>query len=161
MVVVGQSGAADCRPPIWRADGGRVGLAHAVANVVVITDGIEGLPFGVLGATLQQLRVEDHFFDVGVHIELIGQRAPHALDSAPVDRSLCLQVVQPGELLAEPVMIGEDQHGDVSHSDSRSTDLYGVRPSCPTHPNRSTRGIRRHGTRVALRLRSVNQTPTR
>jgi hypothetical protein len=68
VVVVGQPGAADRRPPLFGADAGGVGVAHTVANVVVIADGIERLAFGIVGAALQQLRVENFLFDVGVYV---------------------------------------------------------------------------------------------
>jgi len=119
VIVVGQPGAAHRRPPLFGTDSGRVGVADSVANVVVITDRIEGLAFGIVGAALEQLRVEDLLLDVGVHVELVGERAPHAFEGALVDRSLRLQIVQLRELVTEPVMVGEDQHGDVSsHCDS-------------------------------------------
>src|ERR1700757_12709 len=38
------------------------------ANLVVITDGVECLAFRIVGSALKQLRVEDLFFDVGVHV---------------------------------------------------------------------------------------------
>jgi hypothetical protein len=76
VVVVGQSGAADRCPPLISADPSRIGVADPVANVVVITDGIECLAFGIVGAPLQQLRVEDLLFDVGVEVELVAERTP-------------------------------------------------------------------------------------
>src|SRR6202012_2740493 len=55
VVVVGYSGAADRRPPFFGTYPGRVGIAHSVANVVVIADRIERLAFGIVGTALQQL----------------------------------------------------------------------------------------------------------
>jgi hypothetical protein len=64
VVVVGQSGTTDCCPPRFSAGPGRVGVAHSVADVVVIADGVERLAFRVVGAPLQQLWVENLLFDV-------------------------------------------------------------------------------------------------
>ena len=119
VVVVGQPGSTDRRPPLVAGYPGGVRVAHAVANVVVVADGIERFAFGVVGSSLQQLRVEDLLFDVGVYIELVGERTPYPFECALVDRRLRLQIVELGELFAKPVMVGEDQHGDVSHSDSQ------------------------------------------
>jgi hypothetical protein len=109
VVVVGRPGAADGRPPLFGAGSGRVGVAHPVANVVVVTDGIERLAFGIVGASLQQLWVENLFFDVGVHVELVAERTPYPLERGAVDRCLRLQIVQLGELFAEPVTVSTDQ----------------------------------------------------
>ena len=51
--------AGDGRPPLLacRPAGGR--RVHAVADVVVVADRVEGLLLGVLGAAREQLRVED------------------------------------------------------------------------------------------------------
>ena len=84
----------------------------------MVADGIEGLALGIVGAALQQLRVKNLLFYVGVHVELVGERAPHPLERGGVDRGLRLQVIQLGELFAEPVVVSDDQHGDVSHSSS-------------------------------------------
>lgn len=81
----------------------------------MIADRVEGLALGVRTAALEQLGIEDLLLDVGVHVELVGERPPHPLQRVPVVGGLGLQVVEPGELLAEPVVVGEDQHGDVGH----------------------------------------------
>jgi hypothetical protein len=98
---------------------GGVGIAHSVANVVVITDGIERLALGIVGAALQQLRVENLLFDVGVYVELVAERTPYPLERGTIDGCLRPQIVELGELFAEPVMVSTDQDGDVSHSDSQ------------------------------------------
>ncbi len=115
MLVVGFSGLADRRPPLFGADWGRVRGAHSVANVVVIADGVERLALGIVDAALQQLRIEDLLFDVGVQVELLAERTPYSLECGMVDRRLRLQIVQLGEPFAEPVMVSQDQLGDVSH----------------------------------------------
>ena len=130
VIIVGQSGATDGRRPLLSADVGRVGGAHSVPNVVVITDGIERLAFGIVCATPKQLGVEDFLLDVGMYIELVGERVPYPLECGAVDRCLRLQIVQLGELCAEPVMVGEDQLGAVSHSRSQPPWRYALRPSC-------------------------------
>ena len=79
VFVVRHPGSADRRPPLVGADTGRVGVAHAVANVVVIADRVQRLALGIVGAALEQLRVEDLLFDVGVHVELVGERTPNPL----------------------------------------------------------------------------------
>src|SRR5271155_1448895 len=53
VVVVGQAGSADRRPPLVGGYRCGVGVAHAVANVIVVTDRIERLAFGVVGAALE------------------------------------------------------------------------------------------------------------
>src|SRR5271154_5191986 len=53
VVVVGQAGSADRRPPLVGGYRCGVGVAHAVANVVVVTDRIERLAFGGVGAALE------------------------------------------------------------------------------------------------------------
>ena len=126
MVVVGYPGAADRRPPLFSADPGCVGIAHSVANVVVVADGIERLAFRIVGAPLQQLGVENLLFDVGMYVELVAEGTPYAFDCAVVFRRLRLQIVQLGELFAEPVVVGEDQGGDVSHWDSLHSNLEDI-----------------------------------
>src|ERR1700721_4322749 len=53
VVVVGQAGSPDRRPPLVGGYRCGVGVAHAVANVVVVTYRIERLAFGVVGAALE------------------------------------------------------------------------------------------------------------
>ena len=117
VVVVGQPGSTYRRPPLVGGYRRGVRVTHAITNVVVVTDRIERFALGVIGATLEKLWVEDLLFDVGVHVQFVGQWTPHPFQRAPVDRRLRLQLVQLGELFTEPVMVGEDQRGDVSHPD--------------------------------------------
>ena len=108
-------GAPDCRPPLFAAECGGVGVAHAVADVIVIADRVEGLAFGVVTPAFEQLGVENLFFDVGVHVQLVGERTPHSSERGLVVGALGLQIVQSRELFPKPLMVGKDQHGDVCH----------------------------------------------
>src|SRR5262249_21230030 len=74
----------------------------------------------------------DLLFDEGVYIELVSERTPYPLECGVVDRCLLLQIVELGESFTEPVMVSEDQLGDVSHSDSQPPLIARpLRPSCP------------------------------
>src|ERR1700744_306504 len=53
VVVVGSAGSPDRRPPLVGGYHRGVGVAHAVANVVVVTDRIPCLAFGVVGTALE------------------------------------------------------------------------------------------------------------
>lgn len=55
VIVVGLAGASDRRPPLLAAEFGRVGVADPVADVVVVTDGVEGFALGVLATPFEQL----------------------------------------------------------------------------------------------------------
>jgi hypothetical protein len=94
-------------------------LTNRVPDVVVITDRVECLPFGIVGASLEQLGIEDLFLDVGVHVQFVGQRAPHPTKGSAIGRRLRLQVIQLRELFAKPIVVGQYQHGDVCHRKSQ------------------------------------------
>jgi hypothetical protein len=115
MIVVRYPGLTDRRPPFVGRDRRGVHVPHPIADVIVIADRVEGLPFGVVTPAFEQLRVEDLFFDVGVHVQLVGERAPHSFEGGLVVRAVGLQIVQSRELFPKPLMVGKDQHGDVCH----------------------------------------------
>jgi hypothetical protein len=75
MTTVGRSCVPDTIPPLRTTDRVPSCLVYAVPDVVVITDGIDGLIFGVI-ATAQQHRIEDGLLSSGVHLEQVRKGFP-------------------------------------------------------------------------------------
>ena len=50
MIVIRHPGATNCSPPFIGTHSRRVGLSHAVTNVIVITDRVERFSLRVVGA---------------------------------------------------------------------------------------------------------------
>ena len=80
MIVIGLPDPTDGSAPSVGANRSSIGVSHTIADVIVITDGIEGFPLGVVDAPLQQLRIEDLLLDGRVDIELVGKRTPNPLE---------------------------------------------------------------------------------
>src|ERR671917_2392271 len=60
VIAVGHPGLSNAVPPLRTTDRVSGGLMHAIADVIVVADRIEGLVLGLVTAA-QQLRVEDGF----------------------------------------------------------------------------------------------------
>src|SRR3569833_2151008 len=110
VLAVGEPGLVHRRVPGGAADGVQGGFVDAVADVDVVADGVERLLLGVVAAT-QQLGVENFLLGAGVHVEQVGQGLP---DLRQVGGGG--EVVEPGELAPEPVVVVEDEAGDVGHA---------------------------------------------
>ena len=102
------------------------GVAHALADLVVVLDRVLGLVLGPRPqAVLEQLRVEHHLLGLGVEVEQVAERLPGGPDGGGVAR--CLGVVEVGEPPAQRLVVVEDQAGHVGHG----TIPY---PSARRHP---------------------------
>jgi hypothetical protein len=64
------------------------------------------------------LWIEDLLLDVSVRIQLVGKRTPNLFERILSERCARLQIVEPCELLAKPLVVSEYQHRDVRHLDS-------------------------------------------
>jgi len=87
VLVVGVAGVLDARPPLVASHLGRLGPADAVADLVVVADGVLRLV----------LRVVDVLQEGGVGLEQGGERDPDLARGLRIPA----QVSQPGELGAE------------------------------------------------------------
>ena len=121
VLVVRLATGQDRLPPRVAPRVGAGGGPDRVADLVVVTDRVVGLPGRLAAAAPQEDGIEDLLLRARVNLEQVGERPPSGGDGIGVARGA--KVPQRDEVAAELLVLVEDQVGDV-----------GVAPRCSRSP---------------------------
>ena len=109
MIAVLGAGAPDRLEPGGTADRLGGGIGDRPADLVVIPDRVARLLAARVGAPTQ-VRIEHLLLGIGVGLEPRRERLPYSLEVGRL-----AHVVERGEAAPEPLVVVEDEGGDVGH----------------------------------------------